>query len=444
MNKKKDILTIRLEQTIKDLIHNYVDDKYMELNERHRERMKDMTIEVYYYITYKQRDIWTSIHTKDLLRFRFDINTKEIRRTLHYTDFLDILLDLQFIRRNDYYIYNKNNNNNIQTRTKEYMINDLEYIKDTILLEYELDIKRAHRDEINKGINEWLEELPPTHHQHIKHIYKASYNENEVYDYMIRNKGNYTNKNKLITTTTIQNYMNYVSRLNKQIFNFKITKEGRFYTPITIQPSFIRRFLTIDDETLIELDIKNSNPLFLTKYIKNEDFNKAVSTGDPDKEFYNILLNDMNKIKEEENKPKVSRQQIKELTMKYIFFNKRPLKSGLLFNILEKNFKGFIYELNELKIKLDKEGIGLWTPLQRDESDLMLIRLMEESDKRDLTYLGMIDGILIKRGDKNIFLDILTNLFNEQGLTPTIVMSDEENDIKEIYEIKENKILQIN
>ena len=96
------------------------------------------------------------------------------------------------------------------------------------------------------------------------------------------------------------NFINDKEMYMKNIYSVESIKEGnifynfdaygRFHTNYTILKSHIRKnFLNISDEKVVEIDIHNSQPLFLSKLIQENDINivdkKALYEG-----FFFVVL----------------------------------------------------------------------------------------------------------------------------------------------------------
>lgn len=165
-----------------------------------------------------------------------------------------------------------------------------------------------------------------------------------------------------------------VESINDKHIFYHFDDYGRLHTNFTILKSFIRKnCLYLDGEETCEIDIKNSQPLFLCKLIEdsgtawvNKDefkfFKQLVTTGN----FYQYLM----QITGEKEKKK-----IKELTYKVLFgHNKSNSKSDEVFNSLFPTIHNFI--------KLYKKEFGnhkvLAHDLQRAESNLIYNKIIKK------------------------------------------------------------------
>lgn len=165
-----------------------------------------------------------------------------------------------------------------------------------------------------------------------------------------------------------------VESINDKHIFYHFDDYGRLHTNFTILKSFIRKnCLTIDGMQTCELDIKNSQPLFLCKLIQDsqtawvskdefEFFKGLVTTGN----FYQYLM----QISGEKD-----RNLVKEMTYKVLFgHNKSNSKSDKIFQ----NIFPTIYNF----IKLYKKEFGnhkvLAHELQRQESNLIYNRIIKK------------------------------------------------------------------
>jgi hypothetical protein len=320
---------------------------------------------------------------------------------MRYTFLLNILEDVKLITRSSSYSTGKKYING----GKEYLSNPFSKniisrdITEDILkedIEYQLDIKMIYDEEELNTMESWIKRYRDQENI-IKMIYETYYDIDEVRAYLMSKRGQRTKKGRLIDDILINNYTNRAIKYNRRIYNFILTDEGRFYNPAAYQPSVIRPLLKINGDKLVDIDVKNSQPLLLSYWIKNDKWKEAVENGS----FYETLSNEL----------EIDRERIKLLTMKYIFFSKKPLKSGKLWRAMRKHYGDTIDQINELKTR-DK----LWQLLQRAEADIFIKGLVGN-------YISIHDGILVKNDDLATFLDKIYGLYNEIGIKPTLTIN---------------------
>lgn len=197
-----------------------------------------------------------------------------------------------------------------------------------------------------------------------------------------------------------------VESINEKHIFYHFDDYGRFHTNFTILKSFIRKnCLLIDGNETCELDIKNSQPLFLWKLISDSGsawvnkeeldfFKKLVFSGN----FYQYLMS----ITGNNNK-KIA----KELTYKVLFgLNRNNSK-------LDKIFNGAFPTIHHF-IKLYKKEWGnhkvLAHHLQRMESDLIFNKIIKKVMilHPDIKMITVHDSIVFP----SIYKDEVEAIFN--------------------------------
>jgi hypothetical protein len=206
-----------------------------------------------------------------------------------------------------------------------------------------------------------------------------------------------------------------VESINDKHIFYHFDDYGRLHTNFTILKSFIRKnCLTIDGMQTCELDIKNSQPLFLCKLIQDsqtawvskdefEFFKGLVTTGN----FYQYLM----QISGEKD-----RNLVKEMTYKVLFgHNKSNSKSDKIFQ----NIFPTIYNF----IKLYKKEFGnhkvLAHELQRQESNLIYNRIIKKIMLiyPDIKIITVHDSLIFPSKWRKEVSDIFTlELENELSL----------------------------
>ena len=200
---------------------------------------------------------------------------------------------------------------------------------------------------------------------------------------------------------------------NKHIF-YHFDNYGRMHTNFTILRSFIRKnCLLIDGNQTSEIDISNSQPLFLTKLIHDsktnwvkkdefELFKKLTKNGI----YYQYLMDTLNIKKKDE---------VKKLTYK-VLFGKNGNKSKA-----DKLFKSLFPSIHKFIILYKKENNDyrvLSHQLQKMESNLIFNKIIFKikqnyPDCRLITvHDSIIMPIIYKEGANAIFQSELLSEFN--------------------------------
>ena len=171
---------------------------------------------------------------------------------------------------------------------------------------------------------------------------------------------------------------------------------GRLHTNFTILKSFIRKnCLLIDGEETCEIDIKNSQPLFLNKIIKN---NPQIIV-DPDEMFFYSSLTKSGRFYEfVQNKLEIKdKKVVKEMVYKVFFGKNYP-------NKLDRNFEKLfptIYNFIKSYKKIHDNYKQLSYDLQRLESDFIFNKVINEIyiTNENIVLLTCHDSIICKQSD---------------------------------------------
>jgi hypothetical protein len=194
---------------------------------------------------------------------------------------------------------------------------------------------------------------------------------------------------------------------DKHIF-YHFDNYGRMHTNYTILKSFIRKnCLLIDNEETCEIDIANSQPLFLTKLIIDSD-TKWINK-DEFELFTYLTINGLYYKYFMYKLEIFDKKAIKELTYKVLFGkNHINSKSDKLFITLFPTIHNFI--------KLYKKEKGdyriLAYDLQKAESNLIFNKIIKRviDFNPDIKLLTIHDSIIMQRKYK----DIVTKIFEDE------------------------------
>lgn len=199
-----------------------------------------------------------------------------------------------------------------------------------------------------------------------------------------------------------------VEAINDSHIFYHFDHYGRMHSNFTILKSFIRKnCLLIDNEETTEIDIPNSQPLFLSKLIKEiqsrwvnkeelELFSALVTSG----KFYQYLIDEL-KLKD--------KSEAKELTYKVLFgknlvSSKSDKKFVKLFPTIHHFIKLYKKDYNDYKI--------LSHTLQRMESELVFKSVIKTIMLIDpqIKIITIHDSIIVPKKYK----DIVQSVFNSK------------------------------
>lgn len=201
---------------------------------------------------------------------------------------------------------------------------------------------------------------------------------------------------------------------DKHIF-YHFDKYGRMHTNFTILKSFIRKnCLLIDGEETHEIDIKNSQPLFLTKlihdigtkWVRKEEF-ELFKTLTVNGTYYQYVMDSIGTK---------DRGMVKELTYK-VLFGRNGVTSKA-----DKIFSSLFPEIHHF-IKLYKKENGdyrvLAYELQKAESNLIFNKIIRQvmTLYPDVKIVTVHDSIIIQRSRKDEIMAIFqSKLLDEFGI----------------------------
>lgn len=196
---------------------------------------------------------------------------------------------------------------------------------------------------------------------------------------------------------------------NKHIF-YHFDNYGRLHTNFTILKSFIRKnCLLIDGVETSEIDIPNSQPLFLLK-IMNESSNDVDYE---EKKFYQILTKDGTFYKFlQNNYQSKDRNSIKEITYKVLFGRNYKNKTESVFEQIFPTIYGFIKKYKKER----KDYKSLSYQLQKYESDFIFNKVIKYImiHHPEIKLISCHDSIICKKTDKQIVYEIFKSHLKDE------------------------------
>lgn len=202
-----------------------------------------------------------------------------------------------------------------------------------------------------------------------------------------------------------------IDAIKDQHIFYHFDSYGRMHTNFTILKSFIRKnCLLINGEETYELDIKNSQPLFLTKLMLEEGlvdidlsefelFKYLTTQG----KFYQYFM-DNSDIKE--------KSKIKELTYKVLFGKNYRSKAEMSFKRLFPTIHNFI-KIYKTK---NKDYKTLSHQLQRAESNLVFNKIIKEIMYLypEVKLVTVHDSIIFQQKYKSIVEEVFNNQLKKE------------------------------
>tara|TARA_R100000306_G_C4379271_1_gene143361 strand:- start:3334 stop:4515 length:1182 start_codon:yes stop_codon:yes gene_type:complete len=365
-------------------------------NEKKLAKLKRLSITLWLFIYNQQMtsdndsyEMYVNIAQKELRPFKTVVNG----RTFQYSDIIRLLLTAKVIDVNQKYKIGK--------FPKSYRIN-LSFLEATNFTEVEINLKKLYRNLKTKKY--WLKKYP-FYQNLIENSYKVKIDLDGYIQWLIDNTGKdlklkYKNGQKIkqkINSIYIYESIQKCLKIHFQNLWFKATDSGRFYSSVTNLPSTVIPFITLKGKKLVSVDIANCQPLLLASKICSKKYKKDVGNG----MFYNQLSKTMN----------VDRNEIKLRCFRYIFFNQKPLKSGELYDAMEKLYPSVIHQINALK---EKEM--LWYELQKIESKIIVEKI---GVLPNICVLTRHDELLCFEENRKLIIRLIKERFEEMKLEVT-------------------------
>jgi len=284
---------------------------------------------------------------------------------MHYSKYIEYLLEKGFMEMvSNYYATKKAKT----YRLNYFNINTIKRVKtnDAILA------KKNNRDYLENSITNYNNS--PIDIKIRKKLIDDLYHVNVDYDNSIKYLNNLKNEGKIELNKYYKNYTSLDSIKNNYLF-FKFDEYGRFHTNFTILKREIRQnYIKIDNEEVIELDIKNSQPFFLSILFRNE----IPEIDQKEKEiqnftwlarqglFYDYFMDKYNNL---------NRSEIKLLTYKVLFgHNGINSTENKIFQSVFPKIYDYVLEYKEI----NKDYRFLAHTLQRMESDFIFGKVIKE------------------------------------------------------------------
>lgn len=196
----------------------------------------------------------------------------------------------------------------------------------------------------------------------------------------------------------------------KQIF-FHFDEYGRLHTNYTILKGFIRKnCLLIDDEPTVELDIKNSQPLFLCKLIETDG---RLMVNEKEFEFFKKITKDGNYYDFILSRTDLkTKKEAKEMTYKVFFGKNLNSKFDKMFKDIFPSIYSFIKEYkycNENYRRLAHD-------LQRYESNFIFNKVVKElvDTYPKIKLFTVHDSIIVPKSYKELAESIFYRNLNEE------------------------------
>ena len=328
----------------------------------------------------------------------FNLNSTILREKYgtHYNFYMDYLIENKIIKMvSNYYVGKKSKTYMILPRTLRGVVSVRN--SDTVLMK---KYRKFFTVNYLKDLNYKFIELDLMV-KIVENLDKVSINYVGAGDYINTLK---LNKNKFTKNT------HSIKCLEHHDMWFKFDRYGRFHSNLTTLKSSVRdQFLLIDGESTKEIDITNSQPIFLTHLMSNHLDMVDIE----EYEFFKQLVVNGQLYKYVSMTTGITeRKKIKKL-MYTVFFGTNHLgkQENIHFNKLFPSIFSFIK-----RYKKDKDNYkALAYELQRSESNLLFNSIIRDTIEKypDLPFFTVHDSITVKNSDYDKVKEIFdTNIHN--------------------------------
>lgn len=337
---------------------------------------------------------------EDEIKFNIWSTLLKKKYGMNYNYYINYLLDKEFIFLISNYYKNK------KAKTYKLNINNLENIVKCKITDPIL-IKKHTKEYLNKSFTEvnnssielWIRK------RLVDDLYKVNINY-----HLVKNNLENEFKNENINSIKYQKNLISIESINSGNLFFKFDDYGRLHTNFTILKKDIRNnYLTIEGDKLLEIDIRNSQPLFLALFLKKEINREVISSNKEFKLYFDLVKNGifydyiMDKYKE------LDRNEVKILTYK-VFFGRNidSVKENSIFKDLFPTIYNYLKEFKQL----NNNYKTLSHELQQLESNFIFNTAIKRiyNENEYIKLITIHDSILFKRIDK----DFIEKIFNEE------------------------------
>lgn len=364
-------------------------------NTKQINKIKKILYSFWIYIYHRNIEIeenfYVNIFSKDLIKkFCLKLNYKH----LNYNYFLELLESVNLIDINNKY--------SVGEFSKSYRVNT-----SALNSYYEKVLIKNNLFDDAKPQEYWIKKYP-RHQLLIKNYYSISIDIDAYWKYLWDNKGMYLKtetkyKTELgfpitqsvyLTPDKIYRYINTALKINFKNYWFKEADSGRLYSTFTSLPSTAHCFIYSNNKRLYEVDIKNCQPLLLASLVKSKKYKKAVEDG----QFYEDVM--------DAYPTKMDRASIKTELYKRVFFANNELKSGKMYETLQKLYPGLISEINKI---VEHNSIHLSAILQEKEAKIFLDDIERSAPKK--FYVTKHDAVFVYEEDVKFMVRIIKQIF---------------------------------
>lgn len=314
---------------------------------------------------------------------------------MDYNYYINYLMDFDFMKIKSDYLQN------VKARTFSLNLNSILFVR-KVFIKDKVMLKKASPEYLKNTYTEFSNSPIDINIRRklVNDLFKIQLDTNKALKFLKNLKQN----NIIDYNKFTSNYISIENISNENLF-FKFDEYGRMHTNFTILKKEIRHnFIKINNEDICEIDIKNSQPLFLTILMKKEMrtselFKKDVS------HFIDLVNNHLLYEFIQDNKGFSDRKDAKLFFYKVFFgVNKDYTKDSKFFIETFPTVYNFI---KNYKIKM-KDYKELSHVLQRMESDFIFNKVIKDIMNRypEITLFTIHDSICFQCRYRSIVEEI--------------------------------------
>lgn len=191
-------------------------------------------------------------------------------------------------------------------------------------------------------------------------------------------------------------------------FNSKDEFGQRFHSNLTNLKTTDRQALRVDGQSLVEIDIPNSQPLFLIPILQDRGIDCEKYSAIVHKDLYQYLA----------DKAHTTRQAAKDAVIQVVFYGKPKTKHPIK-TLFQKEFPSVYEFIHQTKAK---DYTKLPKLLQRNEAKFILYNVCERIriEKPDMFIATIHDSFLHLPQDSSYIQKVLQDEFKRLQLTPKL------------------------
>ena len=346
-----------------DYLLQFISKDFIYLTQQTKINYKDVNLKCSYLINIIH-ELLIKYYFSSNVDIKFNLSSSILKKKYgeHYNYYIEYLCDNGFISLvSKYYVGKKTNSYKIDSKCVYDVIRWKNF--DKFLLKKNNNRNETSITEMNQSIIH-----PDVRIKLIKSLDRIKIDYNGSVDYIENLK-----KDGLIDEPKYQRNIISIENINMQNIYFNFDDFGRFHTNFTIIKKEIRNeFLTINNEILSEVDIKNSQPLFFAVILKKQ---LTYINGDTEK-YFDLVKNGLLYDDIIQNSNLTKRKEAKELIYRVLFGNnlKANKKANCIFKRLYPSVYEYILEFKESR----KNYKELSHELQKMESEFIFNNVIKE------------------------------------------------------------------